>query len=99
LILKIKWNKFKKTNPQEAEMITFILTRVFWLASFLLKNFSLFVGTVEQIFKILAGIVSLTPTRKDDILVQEIERMFDSWQKKIYNICEKIVNFYNNIKK
>ena len=77
--------------------IRFIITRIFWLASFLLKNFGLFVGTVEQIIKILAGIASLTPTRKDDELVQQVEDLFDSWQDKIYKVCEIIVDFYNNI--
>ena len=77
--------------------IKFIITRIFWLASFLLKNFSLFVGVVEQVLKILAGIASLTPTRKDDVLVQNMEDMFDVWQGNIYKICEKIVKFYNTI--
>jgi|GEM_PF-2008370 len=97
MILKKKWNKFRVEHPTGAKMIIYIITRIFWLASFLLKNFSLFLGVVEQILKILAGIVSFTPTRKDDLLVQEIENLFDTWQKNIYIACEKITYFYNNI--
>ncbi|HRR96953.1 MAG TPA: hypothetical protein P5150_09535, partial [Candidatus Ratteibacteria bacterium] len=73
--------------------------RVFWLASFILKNFGIFVGVVEQIIKILAGIVSFTPTRKDDILVEDVQKLFDVIQGKIYKGCEAIVNFYNTFGK
>jgi len=78
-------------------MITFVITRIFWLASLIIKEFGVFVGIVEQIIKLLAGVVSLTPTRKDDALIQEVENLFDIWQSKIYFIAQKIVDFYNNI--
>jgi hypothetical protein len=78
-------------------MIIFVITRIFWLASLIVKEFGVFVGIVEQIIKLLAGIVSFTPSREDDELIQAVEVLFDSWQKKIYNIASGIVNFYNNI--
>ena len=78
-------------------MIAFIITRIFWLASVILKEFGLFVGLAEQMIKMLAGIASFTPTREDDILIQQVEDLFDSWQKKIYNLATNVVNFYNKI--
>jgi len=78
-------------------MIIFVITRIFWLASLIIKEFGVFVGIVEQIIKLLAGIVSFTPSREDDELIQAVEVLFDNWQKKIYNIASGIVNFYNNI--
>lgn len=95
--LRLYWKRFLKNHPKEGKMIVFIITRIFWLASLILKEFSVFVGLVEQILKILAGIVSLTPTREDDILIQQVEDLFDRIQGKIYSICSKIVEFYTNI--
>ena len=78
-------------------MIVFVITRIFWLASLIIKEFGVFVGIVEQIIKLLAGIVSFTPSRKDDELIQAVENLFDIWQEKIYSGAEVIVKFYNNI--
>ncbi|HOM27713.1 MAG TPA: hypothetical protein PKV21_09465 [bacterium] len=78
-------------------MVIFIITRIFWLASLILKEFGVFVGLVEQIIKLLAGIVSFTPSRYDDELIQIVEDMFDIWQRKIYKGCQIIVDFYENI--
>lgn len=77
-------------------MFAYILTRIFWLASLILKEFSVFVGIVEQIIKFFVGIVSLTPSREDDVLIQQVEDLFDKVQSKIYQVCSKIVDFYNN---
>ncbi|MCS7180339.1 MAG: hypothetical protein NZ891_03190, partial [bacterium] len=96
-ILKRYFKKLKKKYQREVEMVGWIITRIFWLASLIIKEFGLFVGLVEQIIKILAGIASLTPTRKDDVLVEEVKDLFNSWQEKIYKICEIIVRFYNTI--
>ena len=95
--IKRYWKKFNKEHNAEAKMITFVITRIFWLASFLLKNFGVFAGIVEQIIKLLVGIVSLTPSRRDDVLIQDVENLFEVWQSKIYDTAQKIVDFYNNI--
>lgn len=80
-------------------MVKFIITRIFWLAGYMLKNFGIIVGIVEQIFKLAAGIASLTSTRKDDEIVEIVKVKFNNIQGKIYNICEKITKFYNAILK
>lgn len=93
------WRKFYRAHPKEAKMIIYIITRIFWLASLVLKEFSVFVGIVEQIIKLLAGIVSLTPTREDDTLIQQVEDLFDRAQGKIYQYCRRIVDFYKSFEK
>jgi len=77
--------------------IAFIVTRIFWLASLIIKEWGVFVGLVEQMIKILVGITSLTPTREDDEVIQYVEDLFDRIQEKIYGCCTKIVEFYNNV--
>jgi len=96
-ILRKKWKEFQKSHPTEARIIKFILTRVFWLAAYLLKNFGIFVGIVEQLIKLLAGLFSLTPSREDDMLAGDVKELFNSWQDKIYSVAQRIVDFYNNI--
>jgi hypothetical protein len=93
-ILRGKWKGFQKKYPKEAQVIRFVLTRIFWLAAYLVKNFGLFVGTVEQIIKLLAGFASLSPSRYDDDLVEEAKTLFNEWQGKIYSGAKKIVDFY-----
>jgi len=95
--LRRYWIKFKKEHNKEAEMIGFIITRIFWLACLILKEFGVFVGLVEQIIKIVVGIFSLTPSRADDELIQQVENLFDIWQGKIYSGAEIIIKFYKNI--
>jgi len=95
-ILRKKWKEFQKSHPTEARVIKFILTRVFWLAAYLVKNFGIFVGMVEQLIKLFVGFVSLTPSREDDQLAEQVKELFNSWQGKIYSVAQKIVDFYNN---
>ena len=80
-------------------MVRFIVTRIFWFAGYILKNFGIIIGIVEQVFKLAAGIVSLTPTRKDDAIVETLKIKFNKIQGIVYNICEKITKFYNAILK
>ncbi|HOL83564.1 MAG TPA: hypothetical protein PLK48_06135 [Caldisericia bacterium] len=79
------------------DILIFILTRPFWLASLIVKEFGVFCGIVEQIIKILVGIVSLTPTREDDEVIQTVEDLWDVVQEKIYNIATLIYEFYDNL--
>jgi hypothetical protein len=95
--LRQYWKKFKKEHNKEAKMISFIITRIFWLCAYIVKNFGIIVGIIEQAIKLFVSIASMTPTRKDDELAQKVENFFDSWQGKIYSGAEAIVRFYNNI--
>ena len=69
-------------------MTSFILGAAAWL----MKNIGLIIGIVEQILKVLGGIVSLTPTRKDDVVVQWIEDKFNGIQGWIYSVANLINN-------
>jgi hypothetical protein len=53
-------------------MIIFIITRIFWLAAYLAKNFGIFVGMVEQLVKLFVGLVSLPLSREDGQLAEQV---------------------------
>jgi len=66
--------------------MTFILSVLAWL----IKNVALLVGIVEAIVKVVAGIISLTPTKKDDAFLPKIDAIA-SWIKKgLYFASDKL---------
>lgn len=66
--------------------MTFILSFLAWLV----KNVALLVGIVEAIVKVVAGIISLTPTKKDDAFLPKVDAVA-SWIKKgLYFMSEKL---------
>lgn len=75
-------------------MVWFAITRIFWLAAFILKNVGLIVGIAEQLVKVAIGIIHLTPTRKDDGWIEGIKAGANNIQGWLYNGAETIVNFY-----
>jgi hypothetical protein len=97
-VLRKSWLSFEEKYPQQEKIVYFCITRIIWLAAFLVKNFGMFVGLVEQVCKILAQIASWTPRRADDVIVEEVKLMFNSWQKNIYTVADKIVDFYDKNK-
>ena len=60
------------------------------ILAFLIKNLSLIVGIIEAIIKALAGIVSLTATKKDDALVKTVDTVFSFIKKFLYTISDKL---------
>lgn len=64
----------------------FILGIVAWLV----KNTALLVGIVEAIAKTIAGIVSLTPTKKDDWLIVKVDEVASAIKKALYVISDKM---------
>jgi len=59
--------------------------------SYLLKNVALIVGIIEAIIKVLGGIVSLTPTKADDVVLEKIDLFFSKIKEIFYNISDKLV--------
>lgn len=58
--------------------------------SWIVKNVALIVGIIEAILKAAAGIISLTPTKKDDKIYLIVDKVF-SWIKKIlYTLSDKL---------
>ena len=58
--------------------MNFILGVVAWL----IKNVALLVGILEAIVKVIAGVISLTPTKMDDAFLPKVD-MVASWIKKV----------------
>jgi hypothetical protein len=56
----------------------------------MIKNVALLVGILEAIVKVVAGIISLTPTKKDDAFLPKIDAIA-SWIKKgLYFMSDKL---------
>ena len=67
-------------------MIGFIMAVGAWLV----KNVALLVGIVEAIVKVIAGIVSLTPTKKDDAFLPKVDAVASAIKKFLYFVSEKL---------
>lgn len=59
--------------------------------AYLLKNGGLIIGLVESVLKVLGGIVSLTPTKKDDAVVAFLDTWFTKIKQIIYKLMDKVV--------
>ena len=67
-------------------MVSFIGNVFAWL----FKNLSLVVGIVEAILKVAGGIVSLTPTKRDDAVLEVINDIFSKIKSWLYAISDKL---------
>jgi phage-related minor tail protein len=59
--------------------------------AYLLKNSGLIVGVIEAVLKALGGIVSLTPSKKDDAVVAFLDTWFTKIKGWVYNLMDKVV--------
>jgi hypothetical protein len=58
--------------------------------AWVLKNVALVVGIIEAVAKVIAGIVSITPTKSDDWLIPWVDKIA-SWVKKgLYTLSDKL---------
>jgi len=94
--VRIWLSRLRKENPMAFQAVVFLATRVFWLAALVVKEWGLITGIVKQIIKVLAGLASFTPTRKDDDIVTQIDDLFNRIQDKIYKGAELIVSWYGS---
>ena len=74
-------------------MVKFLTNAIAWI----FKNLSLLVGIIEAILKVAAGIVSLTPTKKDDAVVAFVDKWFSIIKKWLYTISDKLAGKPLNI--
>jgi hypothetical protein len=58
--------------------------------AYVFKNLGIIIGVAEAIIKVAAGIVSLTPTKKDDAVVNAIDGVFSKIKKWLYTISDKL---------
>lgn len=62
----------------------FIMNVLAWLV----KNSALLIGILEALAKVIAGIVSITPTKKDDWLVNKVDEVASAIKKALYTISD-----------
>jgi len=60
------------------------------IVSYIFKNLALLLGIVEAILKVASGIVSMTPTKKDDAIVEMIDKAFSAIKKVLYTVSDKL---------
>jgi len=60
------------------------------IISYIFKNLALWIGIIEALLKVAAGIVSLTPTKRDDAIVEMIDKGFSAIKKVLYTISDKL---------
>lgn len=61
--------------------------------AYFIKNVSIIIEIIEAIVKLAAGIVSLTPSKKDDKLVDWVEDNFESLEGVLEEIAEILKKF------
>jgi hypothetical protein len=64
---------------------------VMGIAAWLIKNTALLIGVLEAISKAIAGIVSLTPTKGDDKIVDWVDKIFSAIKKLLYTLSNNMV--------
>jgi len=60
------------------------------IISYIFKNLALLLGIVEAVLKVAGGIVSMTPTKKDDAIVDMINSGFSAIKKVLYTVADKL---------
>ena len=68
-----------------------ILSIIKGIIGWLLKDVAQIVGVVEAIAKLLVGIISLTPTKKDDPFIPAIDKAASAIKKVLYTISDKLM--------
>ncbi len=67
------------------------------IISWLLKNTALLVGIVESLAKVIAGIISLTPTKSDDKILPVIDKIASAIKKYLYSASDVLAGKEINI--
>ena len=67
-----------------------ILVIIKGVLAYVVKNAALMVGVVEALVKVLGGIASLTPTKKDDAILPVVDKIASWIKKAIYTISDKL---------
>lgn len=63
--------------------------QLIWYAlSFVAKNVALVVGIVEAVVKAIGGIISLTPTKRDDAFLPRIDDFFSAIKAALYSLSD-----------
>lgn len=75
--------------------MTKLIGAVLYVYNYISKNLGLILGIAEniilaliQVVKAVGGVVSITPSRKDDVIVNAIEKLFE----------EKVIYLFDKVK-
>ena len=81
-----KWliRKWLYKKAKEDKMVKIILD----ILAYLVKNSAMVIGIVEAVVKAITSIITLTPTKKDDILLPYVDGFFSAMKKVLYSISE-----------
>ncbi len=60
------------------------------IGSFIVKNVALLVGIIEAVAKLITGIISMTPTKKDDNWLPKIDAICSNIKKGLYWVSDKM---------
>ena len=61
---------------------------ILFALSWLVKNIAYIVGILEALVKVIVGIITLTPTKRDDFFVDKINDIFSAVKKFLYDISD-----------
>jgi len=67
------------------------------IISYIFKNLALLIGIIEAILKVAAGIASMTPTKRDDAIVEMIDKGFSAIKKVLYTVADKLAGKEPNL--
>jgi DNA-binding ferritin-like protein len=65
-----------------------MFTIILFVLSWIVKNIALLIGILESIIKAITGIITLTPTKRDDKLLPVIDKIFSTIKKYLYMMAD-----------
>lgn len=65
-------------------LISLILNILAWIA----KNTAQVVGVLEALCKVIAGIISLAPIKKKDVVLAFVDKVFSAIKKLLYDLSD-----------
>ena len=84
--IRLTWleKQMLRRKLKETEVGMIILKILAWVV----KNMAYIIGIMDTIVKLIAGIVSLTPTKKDDKLRNSVDTFFNFIKGWLYKISD-----------
>lgn len=80
----LAWNYIKRKQKGGDKMFNLVALAL----GFIVKNVALIVGILEAAVKVIGGIVSLTPTKRDDKFLPVIDNIFSAVKKVLYGASD-----------
>jgi len=65
-----------------------MLQLVWYVLAWVVKNLALIVGILEALCKVIVGIISLTPTKRDDACLDKVNMVFSTIKRWLYTLSD-----------